>query len=105
MLAPPTLIARTWTYPRKRPGRPFTRADVRAAVLRLARENPTWGYQRISGELAGARDRGRPGTVRDILNRAGLDPAPRRYGPTWGQFLKAQAERVWAGDLFHGCSA
>jgi hypothetical protein len=101
----PNLIARTWTYPRKRPGRPFTRADVRAAVLRLARENPTWGYPRISGELAGARDRGRPGTVRDILNRAGLDPAPRRDGPTWGQFLKAQAERVWAGDLFHGCSA
>ena len=48
------LIARRWTYPRKGPGRPSTRADVRAAVLRLARENPTWGYQRISGELAGA---------------------------------------------------
>jgi hypothetical protein len=42
-----------------------------------------------------------PGTVRDILKRAGLDPAPRRDGPAWGQFLKAQAAGVWAGDLFH----
>ena len=85
------LIARKWTYPRKRPGRPSTRADVHAAVLRLARENPTWGYQRISGELAGAGIGVPPGTVRDILKRAGLDPAPRRDGPTWGQFLKARA--------------
>jgi putative transposase len=95
------LIARKWTYPRKRSGRPSTRADVHAAVLRLARENPTWGYQRISGELAGAGIGVPPGTVRDILKRAGLDPAPRRDGPTWGQFLKAQAAGVWACDLFH----
>jgi hypothetical protein len=47
------LIARRWTYKRRRPGRPSTRTDIREAVLRLARENPTWGYQRISGELAG----------------------------------------------------
>ena len=96
-----SLIARKWTYPRKRPGRPCTRADVRAAVLRLARENPAWGYQRISGELAGAGIRIPPGTVRDILKRAGVDPAPRRDGPTWGQFLKAEAAGVWACDLFH----
>ena len=95
------LIARTWTYPRKRPGRPSTRADIRAAVLRLAGENPTWGYQRISGELAGAGIGVPPGTVRDILKRAGLDPAPRRDGPAWGQFLKARAAGVWACDLFH----
>lgn len=54
------LIARKQTYPRKRPGRPSTRADVRAAALRLARENPAWGYQRISGELAGAGSGYRP---------------------------------------------
>ena len=95
------LIARKWTYPRKRPGRRSTRADVHAAVLRLARENPTWGYQRISGELAGAGIVLPPSTVRDILKRAGLDPALRRDGPTWGQFLKAQAAGVWACDLFH----
>jgi putative transposase len=70
------LIARRWTYKRRRPGRPSTRKDIREAVLRLARENPAWGYQRISGELAGAGIRVSPSTVRDILKRAGLDPAP-----------------------------
>jgi hypothetical protein len=48
------LVARKWTYPQKRSGRASTRKDIRAAVLRLGRENSTWGYQRISGELAGA---------------------------------------------------
>jgi putative transposase len=95
------LIARRWTYGRKRPGRPSTRRDIREAVLRLARENPTWGYQRISGELAGVGIRVLPSTVRDILKGAGLDPAPRRTGPSWGQFLKAQAEGILACDLFH----
>jgi putative transposase len=95
------LIARRWTYKRRRPGRPSTRKDIREAVLRLARENPTWGYQRISGELAGAGIRVPPSTVRDILKRAGLDPAPRRTGPSWGQFLRAQADGILACDLFH----
>jgi len=95
------LITRKWTYPRTRPGRPCTRTDIREAVLRLARENPSWGYQRISGELAGAGVRVPPSTVRDILKRAGLDPAPRRIGPSWGQFLKTQAEGIIACDLFH----
>ncbi|WP_285705875.1 hypothetical protein [Microtetraspora sp. NBRC 16547] len=95
------LVTRQWTYPPKRPGRPSTRADIREAVLRLARENPTWGYQRISGELAGVGLRVPPSTVRDILKRAGLGPAPRRTGPSWSQFLKAQAEGIWACDLFH----
>ncbi len=70
------LVARRWTYKRRRQGRPSTREDVQEAVRRLARENPTWGYQRISGELAGAGIRVPPSTVRDILKRAGLDPAP-----------------------------
>jgi putative transposase len=55
------LIARRWTYPRRRPGRPSTRADIREVVLRLARENPAWGYARISGGLARGR---RPGACR-----------------------------------------
>ncbi|MFL6052861.1 MAG: integrase core domain-containing protein [Actinoallomurus sp.] len=95
------LIARRWTYKQNRHGRPSTRKDIREAVLRPARENPTWGYQRISGELVGAGIRVPPSTVRDILKRAGLDPAPRRTGPSWGQFLKAQAEGILACDLFH----
>jgi putative transposase len=95
------LVDRKWTYPRKRPGRPSTRKDIRDAVLRLARENPTWGYQRISGELAGAGIHVPPSTVRDILKRAALDPAPRRSGPSWSEFLKVQAEGIIACDLFH----
>jgi putative transposase len=70
-------------------------------VLRLARENPAWGYVRISGELAGVGVRVPPSTVRDILKRASLGPVPRRTGPTWAQFLKAQAEGIIACDLFH----
>jgi putative transposase len=95
------LVTRRWTYPRRRPGRPSVAADIRDAVVRLARENPAWGYVRISGELAGACVRVPPSTVRDILKRAGLGPAPRRNGPTWGQFLKTQAEGIIACDLFH----
>ncbi|MEV4354206.1 integrase core domain-containing protein [Nonomuraea sp. NPDC049625] len=95
------LVMRRWTYRSKRPGRPSTRADVREAVLRLALENPSWGYQRISGELAGAGLRIPPSTVRDILKRAGLASAPRRTGPSWSQFLKAQAKGIWACELFH----
>jgi transposase len=85
------LITRKWTYPRRRPGRPSTPREIRAAVLRLGRENPKWGYARISGELAGVGVRVPPSTVRGILKRAGLGSAPRRNGPSWGQFLKAQA--------------
>jgi putative transposase len=95
------LVTRRWTYPRTRPGRPSTRKYIGEAVLRLARENPSWGYVRISGELAGVGVRVPPSTVRDILKRAGLGPAPRRTGPSWRQFLKAQAEGLIACDLFH----
>ena len=70
-------------------------------MLRLAGENPSWGYVRISGELAGVGVRVPPSTMRDILKRAGLGPAPRRTGPSWRQFLKAQAEGIIACDLFH----
>ena len=68
-------------------------------VLQLAEENPAWGYRRIHGELAGLGYRLAPSTVWAILKRAGIDPSPRRSGPTWSQFLAAQAEGVVACDF------
>lgn len=68
---------------RGRPGRPPTRRNVRSLVLRLAGENPGWGYRRIHGELAGLGIEVAPSTVWEILNEAGIPPAPRRSGPTW----------------------
>ena len=76
-------------------------AGLRALVLRLAAENPTWGYRRIHGELAGHGYRIGASTVWTILHNAGIDPSPRRAGPTWPQFLRAQAHAILACDLFH----
>jgi transposase InsO family protein len=70
-------------------------------VLRLATENPTWGYRRIHGELAGLGYQIGASTVWTILHRAGIDPSPRRAGPTWPQFLRAQARAILACDVFH----
>ncbi len=95
------LIARTWTYPRRRPGRPPVQAEIRALVLRLAKENPRWGHRRIQGELVGRGYRVAASTVWTILTKAGVDPAPRRAGPTWTQFLNAQAKGILAGDFLH----
>ncbi len=69
-------------------------------VVRLARENPTRGYRRIHGELAGMGVVLAPTSVWDILQRHDLDPSPNRTGPTWGEFLKAQATTVLACDFF-----
>jgi putative transposase len=67
----------------------------------MAAENPTWGYRRIHGELARLGVKIAPSTVWLLLTRAGIDPAPRRAGPTWRQFLSAQAEGIVACDFFH----
>jgi putative transposase len=67
----------------------------------MARENPTWGYRRIQGELVGLGHRTAASTVWTILNKAGLDPAPRRSGPTWRQFLTAQAHAILAVGFAH----
>jgi hypothetical protein len=91
------LVTRRWTYAHRTPGRPVTAKPIHDLVVRLAGDNPGWGYQRITGELDGLGHRVSPGTVRNILIKAGLDPAPRRIGPTWKQFLTAQAKR--ASDL------
>jgi putative transposase len=81
---------------RGRTGRPATRRNIRALVLRLARENPAWGYRRIHGELAGLGVKVAASTVWEILKKAGIDPAPRRTGPAWSLFLRSQAEAILA---------
>jgi transposase len=93
------LVARSWTCPHKRPGRPPTAPAIGRLVLRLAEENPTWGYRRIHGEMAGLGYQVAPSTVWEILKRAGIDPSPRRSGPTWSQFLAAQAKGMLACDF------
>jgi transposase InsO family protein len=94
------LIARHWTYPHPRPGRPPVDKQVRELVLRLAAENASWGHRRIQGELVGLGYHVAASTVWKILHQAEIDPAPRRSGPTWKQFLTAQAETMLACDFF-----
>ncbi len=95
------LVRRKWTYKRRaRPGRPPINPEVRALIVRLGRENPRWGYQRIRGELLKLAFRVSATTVRTILLRHGLDPAPRRDGPTWTEFLRSQAAGILACDFF-----
>ena len=85
---------------RGRTGRPATRRNIKALVLRLARANPEWGYRRIHGELAGLGVKVVASTVWQILKADGIGPAPRRTGPTWPQFLRSQAEAILACDFF-----
>ncbi|WP_438493662.1 integrase core domain-containing protein [Streptomyces asiaticus] len=95
------LVARKWTYAHRRPGRPPTPEALRQLVLRLARENPGWGYRRIHGELLGLGRKLGASTVWEILQKAGIDPAPQRTNQSWPAFLKAQASAIMATDLFH----
>src|SRR6266496_4628380 len=93
------LVARRWTYPHRRPGRPPTRAEVRALVVRLARENPSWGYRRIQGELLGLGIKLAASTVWTTLKDAGIEPAPRRLEQTWAEFLRQQATSILECDF------
>ena len=85
---------------RGRTGRPATRRNIKALVLRLARENPEWGYRRIHGELASLGVKVAESTVWEILKASGIGPAPRRTGPTWSQLLHSPAEAILACDFF-----
>ena len=96
------IVCRRWARlsRRGRSGRPLTRRNVRSVVLRLARENESWGYRRIHGELAALGIRVAPSTVWQILKNAGVSPAPRRDGPGWAEFPRSQAQGVLAMDFF-----
>ncbi len=94
------LVRRRWTYTHRRSGRPALSAGTVQLVLRLASENPTRGYRRIHGELTAMGVRLAPSSVWAILRRHGIDPTPRRSGPTWSEFLRAQAATMLACDFF-----
>jgi putative transposase len=93
------LVARRWTYPHRRPGRPATPKEIRELVVRLAQENPGWGYRRIQGELVGLGVKLAASTVWTILKRAGIEPAPSRQSTSWAEFLRAQAASILECDF------
>jgi transposase len=96
------ILRRRWARMSRpgRNGRPPTCRNVRSVALRLARENESWGYRRIHGELAALGAAVAPSTVWQILKDAGIDPAPRRDGPGWSEFLRSQAHAILALDFF-----
>ena len=95
------LIAQKWTYARSGPGRPRISQEITDLVLRMARENVSWGYDRIQGALANLGHIIAPNTVKNILKRHGIDPAPEREKRTsWKTFLKAHWDVMAATDFF-----
>ncbi|MGD0255553.1 MAG: integrase core domain-containing protein [Acidimicrobiales bacterium] len=94
------LVRRRWTHPHRRAGRPALSEETAELIVYLARENPRWGYLRIVGELKKLGVTVSKTSVAAILRRHRLPPAPRRQGPTWSQFLKAQAKGILATDFF-----
>jgi len=92
------LVAKRWTYPHP-VGRPPIRREIRDLVLRLAHENPRWGYQRIVGELKSLGATVSTTTVRTWLRAAGLGPAGRRQGMTWRAFIRTHRQSLLAVDF------
>ena len=95
------LVTKRWTYPHRRPGRSAIAKGTTALVVRLAKENPTWGYRRIHGDIATMGIAIAPSSVWAILTRHGVEPSPRRSEPTWTEFLATQAKGLMACDFFH----
>ncbi|MGH3277106.1 MAG: hypothetical protein ACRDNZ_22605, partial [Streptosporangiaceae bacterium] len=96
------LVRRKWDYTNRRgPGRPSTAAAIRKLVIRIAADNPAWGHRRVQGELVKLGHPIAASTVWQILHAAGIGTAPRRTGPTWKQFLTAQARGILAADFVH----
>jgi transposase len=94
------LVARRWIYPHSRPGRPPLQRERRELILRLARENPHWGYHRLAGELTRLGLAASPTTIRKVLACEGVPPAPERARQSWRSFLRQQAASVLACDFF-----
>jgi putative transposase len=94
-----SLVARKWTRPHRPPGRPAIDPELCKLILQMATENPRWGYMRIKGELGKLGIAVSATSIGMLLRRSGVGPAPRR-GPTWRQFLKAQASGILACDFF-----
>ena len=94
------LVRRRWTLPHRQVGRPLRPRNTVELIVRLARENPRWGYLRIVGELKKLGVAVSKTSVATVLRRHRLPPAPRRSGPTWSEFLRAQANSVLAADCF-----
>src|SRR6266536_2362064 len=94
------LVRRRWTYEGRRPGRPPLSPEIRQLILRLAAENPGWGYKRIHGELVGLGIALSPSSVWNILHGHGVEPAPRRASVSWQEFLRQQAAAILECDFF-----
>ncbi len=97
------LVRRRWSHPHRGPGRPPLPQETAELIVRLARENPRWGYSRIVGECktVGVAVAVSKGSIANVLRNHGLPPAPRRAGPTWSELLRAQAKGIVATDFFH----
>ena len=94
------LVRRKWIYAHRRPGRPAIPVGTGSLVLRLANENPTWGYRRVLEEVAAMGVRHAPSSVWVILRRNGIKSTPRRSDPTWAECLRTQAATMLACDFF-----
>jgi putative transposase len=94
------LVGRKWMYRRPGPGRPRLDQETVELIIRIARENPRWGYLRIRGELLKLGTTVSATAIRTVLRRHGVGPAPRRSGPSWSEFLRSQAHGILAFDFF-----